>query len=119
MLRILPESKGNLVAVQASEKLTAEDYHDTWAPALKAADDKHGSVRALLYADETFKGWEAKALWEDAKLGLTMGTDFDKVAIVGGPQWVDVLVEILGHLIKGAVKTFQSGDLDEAYDWIR
>lgn len=35
MLRILPESKGNLVAAQASGKLTAEDYHDVWAPKLQ------------------------------------------------------------------------------------
>ncbi len=119
MLRILPESTGNLVAAQASEKLTADDYHEVWAPRLKKVDEEHGSVRALLYADETFDGWEAKALWEDAKLGLTIGTDFDKVAIVGAPQWVDVMVEVMGHLLKGAVKTFPSGKLAEAYDWIR
>lgn len=119
MLRILPESKGNLVAAQASEKLTAEDYHEVWAPKLKEVDDAHGSVRALLYLDETFKGWEPKAIWEDAKLGLTISTDFDKMAIVGGPHWVDVLAELIGSLMKSSVKTFRSGELDEAYDWIR
>ncbi len=104
---------------QASEKLTAQDYHDAWAPKLKSVDDEHGSVRALLYADETFKGWEATALWEDAKLGLTMGTDFDKVAIVGGPRWIDAFAGVMGKLLKGSVKTFPTGELDEAYEWIR
>jgi hypothetical protein len=119
MIRILSQSEGNLVVAQASQKLTGEDYAETWAPLLRDAIAKHGTVRALLYLDETFEGWEVQALWEDAKLGLENANDFEKIALVGGSDWLDTIVEWVGHLLKGSVKTFPAGALEEALDWIR
>jgi hypothetical protein len=119
MIEILPESKGNLVAAKASAKLTQDDYEEVWVPALRKAIKEHGKVRSLLYLDETFQGWEAGALWEDAKLGFQNRDDFEKVAVVGGAQWVEMAVKLIAPLMEGAVKTFPTGSLQEAYDWIQ
>jgi len=119
MLEILPESQDDLVAVRAGGKLSAEDYTKVWLPKLEKEIRKHGKVRALLYLDETFDGWEVGAMWEDAKFGLGHADDFEKVALVGAPQWVESVVGLIGHLMEGSVKSFAAGGLDEAYSWIK
>jgi len=36
MIKVLPESHGNILGVMASEKLTDEDYKNIWVPQLEA-----------------------------------------------------------------------------------
>lgn len=119
MIEILPESTGNLVAVKMGGTLTADDYTEVWVPRLREAIEEHGKVRALLYLDETFDGWEAKAMWEDAKFGLAHFTDFEKIAVVGGADWVGKVSEFFGKLMPAAVKAFPAGSLEEACEWIK
>ena len=119
VIEILPESQGDLVAARASGKLTADDYTKVWLPRLEQEIRTHGKVRALLYLDETFDGFEIGAMWEDAKFGLSHADNFDKVAVVGAPEWVDICVGLVGHLMKGSVKSFPAGSLEEAHSWIK
>jgi SpoIIAA-like len=51
---------------------------------------EHGSARILLFMDE---GFEAGAAWEDLKYGFSRlktaaKGKFEKVAIVGGSEWL-------------------------------
>lgn len=119
MIRILPQSKGDILGVQASDKLSTSDYRDIWIPKLKEIITEHGKVRALLYLDETFQGWEPAAMLYDAQFGITHANDFDKIAIVGGPEWIEWAVKLLGHFIKGKIKTFPGGHLEDAWNWIK
>ena len=119
MIEILPESEGNLVAIRAGGKLTADDYTKSWLPRLRDAIESHGKVRALVYLDETFDGFEVGALWEDTKFGLSHADDFEKVAVVGAPKWVDAVVGLVDHLTSGSLKSFPAGSLEEAWSWIK
>lgn len=119
MIEIMDESEGSLVVARASGRISADDYTEVWLPALQKAIDAHGRIRALLYMDETFDGWELGAMWEDAKFGLGRMDDFEKVALVGAPEWVDKIVDLTGQLTKIAIKTFETGSLDEALEWLR
>jgi hypothetical protein len=119
MMRVLPESEGNILGVQASGKMTEADYNETWIPKLKEIVQTHGSVRALLYMDETFDGWGLAALWEDAKFGLKQADDFEKIAVVGGPDWVRNAVKLFGGFMKGDIKSFAGNELGEAWSWIK
>ncbi len=119
MIRILPNSEGCILGVQASEKLTDSDYRDIWIPKLEALIESHGKVRALLYMDETFKGWEPAAIFDDAQFGLRHAGDFEKIAIIGGPEWIESGTKLLRYFIKGKIKVFQRGELDDAWNWIK
>lgn len=119
MIEVLPESEGNVLGVRASDTLTDDDYRNTWIPRLEALIQKHGQVRALLYMDEGFKGWSAGALWDDARFGVRHASDFDKVAVVGGPDWAAWGARLVGHLMKGDVKSFPGDQLQPAWDWIK
>ena len=114
MIEILPESSGNLVAARATGTLTGDDYAAVWEPRLRQAIEEHGKVRVLLYLDEAFDGWDAGAMWEDAKFGLAHFNDFEKIAVVGGEEWVGKVVDLFGKLMPAAVKSFPTGSLEQA-----
>lgn len=119
MISILPESDGSILGVRATARLTDSDYTDIWVPAMAAIIDKYGKVRALLYMDAGFEGWEASAFWDDATFGLKHNDDFEKIAIVGGPTWVRWSIKLMIPFLKCQVKMFRNSQLENAWGWIR
>jgi hypothetical protein len=119
VIKLLPETEGSLIAVQISGRLTAEDYEQAWIPRLNDAVEQHGKIRIVVYIDETFDGWDAAALWEDTKFGLTHIREIDKMALVGGPEWIGKLTDLFGSLVPGSYKSFEVGELEDAYAWVK
>lgn len=119
MIRLMPRSEGKVLGIQASEKLTDEDYTQTFGPALEKVIEAHGGVRMLLYMDESFSGWEPSALLDDAKLGLKNLNAFEKVAVVGGPDWVGWSVNLFKPFFRGEIRVFEGDELEEAWGWIQ
>jgi hypothetical protein len=121
---VMNESIGNVLGIRATGKLTDDDYKETWLPKLEQLLGEHGSVRVLLYMDQTFEGFETGAMWEDAKFGFshiaaTARGKFEKVAIVGGSKWYRRFGEIFGHLMPGEVEGFEASDLHKAWEWVK
>ncbi len=119
MIKLLPETEGNLVAIQMSGRLTGDDYEREWAPRVRQAIEQHGKVRVLVYLDETFEGWDVSAIWQDTKFGFANMAGIEKAAIVGGPEWMGKLAELVGAVIPGEYKSFDTGDLAEAFAWVK
>lgn len=66
------------LSLKAQGKLTHKDY-ETITPMINAAlgEVKFPRVNALV--DETeLEGWEVRAAWDDLKLGLKHGNEFEK-----------------------------------------
>ncbi|MBI9109706.1 STAS/SEC14 domain-containing protein [Maridesulfovibrio ferrireducens] len=118
MIEIMPESKGRMLAVRASKKLTESDYAEVWIPALQKVIEEHKSANVLLYMDENFEGWELKAMWEDAKFGFAHRNDFNKIAIAGGPAWVEWGSKIASALINCELKIYEPEKLSESLIWV-
>lgn len=118
-IEILSESEGNLLGVRARDKLTAEDYEQIWIPRIEKLIEEHGSVRLLLFMGEDFGGWELGAAWDDAKFGVRYGDRCEKIAVVGGPKWVERGSNLVGHFLKGEVRTFPSEALPDAWTWLK
>lgn len=117
MIDIMPESTKRMLAVKATGTLTDNDYTEVWIPALQKIIDEYESANVLLYMDEDFKGWDMKAMWEDAKFGYKHRNDFAKIAIVGGPTWVTWGLKIGEFMLDSEVKTYESTQLQEALEW--
>ena len=113
------ESKAKVLWLRASGKLTGQDYEEVLIPRLEEAIRDHGKVRLLFHLDQDFQGWELGAMWDDAKFGLQHRRDFDKIAVVGGPRWVDAVVKIFVPLMEGEVRTMLPEQLAEAWEWIQ
>lgn len=119
MLTVMPETQGNLLGLQATGRLTDQDYKEVLIPRIEQIVAESGKARLVFYMDENFEGWDLHALWDDAKWGIAHKNDFEAIAVVGGPKWVQWGVRLDAHFIPGAVKTFPVDQLTQAWEWAR
>ncbi|MCP4328450.1 MAG: STAS/SEC14 domain-containing protein [Alphaproteobacteria bacterium] len=118
MIELLPLRGDNVVGIRASGTLSADDYETVWIPALRNAIAEHGAVRALMFMDESFEGWSAEAMWDDAKFGLNHIREVERIALVGGPEWVRKAGRLMAHFIPAEVRIFDADELDDAISWV-
>jgi len=104
------------VELKAIGRLSHEDYQ-TLTPMLESAiaGIDHPEINVLIDATD-FEGWEMRALWDDFKLGLKHGKEFQKMAIVGNKKWMSYAVKIGSWFIAGNAKKFD--DITEAIVWL-
>ena len=105
------------LSFKAIGTLTHEDY-EAITPlidnALKGIKKPH--INALVDITE-FDGWEPRAAWDDFKIGLKYGFDFDKIAIYGKNRLLEYGLKITSWFMGGEVKSFDTQE--EALEWLR
>ena len=105
------------LSLKAVGKLTHADY-EIINPMIDSAlvGIKTPRIKVLVDGSE-LEGWELRAAWDDFKLGLKHGGEFDKIAIFGNKKWQEYSAKIGSWFISGEVKYFE--DLNEALSWIQ
>ena len=105
-----------VVSIKATGKLTHEDY-ELLNPVIDSAlrEFKGSKLKVLLDATE-FEGWELKAAWDDFKIGLKHGKDFEKIAIIGNKKWQEYATKISSWFTSGEVKFFDT--YEDAIRWL-
>jgi hypothetical protein len=117
-ISILPQSKGNVIGVDAVGKVYPEDYEELLRPTFLKAIDEYGSIRLLFRADK-FRGWSNPlSLLQDAKTMLRVRRHLDKVATVTSPGWKHLLTRISNPFIQGEARAFNLEDEDKAWQWL-
>jgi hypothetical protein len=114
----MKESEGNIAGIRVAGTLHQRDY-EMLIPRLENLFAEHGKLRVLFLAEPDFKGWDLSAAWQDAALGFQHAADFERLAVVGAPEWVEWCVRLSAFLFKGDVRIFAQDELQEAWDWIR
>ena len=113
------ERTGNdfFLSLKASGKLTHEDYNKI-NPMIDSAIQgvKEPKVKVFIDGSE-LEGWELRAAWDDFKLGLKHGSEFDKIAIFGNKKWQEYSAKIGSWFLSGEVKYFE--DADTALTWLQ
>jgi len=118
MIEIMPESHDNILGARAIGKLTDDDYKNVLIPRMEELAEEHGNARFLFFLDEGFEGWEPEAAWDDAKFGVKLQKGLERMAVVGGPKWVEWGMKLDNYITHTEVKTFPTDELQEAWDWI-
>ena len=117
-LSIGVETSGELVLITltAVGRLTHQDYQ-TITPMIESAlaAVKHPRVRMLVDGRE-WEGWEPRAAWDDLKLGLSRGNDFEKIAIIGNKSWQELSAKVGSWFIAGDMRYFT--DYKAALPWL-
>jgi len=105
------------LSLKAVGKLTHDDY-EVITPIIDSAmnEIKEPKVKVLIDGTE-MEGWELRAAWDDFKLGLKHGSEFEKIAIYGNKNWQEITAKIGAWFISGEVKYFEN--LDDALLWLR
>lgn len=118
MIDILPESHDNVIGIKASGKVTDRDYKEVIIPKLDDVLSRYDKGSFLYYLSDEFEGFELGAMWDDLKYAGSHHKKFDKIALVGGPKWIDWTSKVCGHLVDCEIKTFEDEQLDTAWQWL-
>ncbi|MGK0498593.1 MAG: hypothetical protein ACJAYG_000224 [Oceanicoccus sp.] len=73
-------------------------------------------IKVLVDALE-FNGWELRAAWDDLKLGLKHGREFEKIALVANKRWEKMMAKVGGWFIAGDMQSFD--DNKQAIKWLQ
>ena len=117
MFRIIEGMPPDVLAIEATGKITHEDYHNTLIPKAEAMMAK-GPIRMLYVIGKQFAGFELEALWDDGKLGLKHWHDFSHIAVVADQPWLRAAVAVFTPFFHGDVRMFRLTELDTAKTWI-
>ena len=119
MIEIMPETEGNVLVVKATEKLTVGDYEEVFIPKINRLIEEYGKVRVVVLLAENFSGWEIGAAWDDAAFGIQHRNGFEKMAVVGGPKWVQWATKISAHFMNGQAAVYDIPDFQSAVAWVK
>jgi hypothetical protein len=118
MLKRIIDLPDNVLGIEASGKVTAEDYQTVLVPELESMLRKIKKVRLLYVLGDTFDGYTGAAAWQDAKVGLTHLTQFDRIAVVTDVDWIRNSVKVFGFAMPAEVHIFAVDDLRQAREWV-
>ncbi|WP_105102264.1 STAS/SEC14 domain-containing protein [Microbulbifer pacificus] len=106
-----------MLAMHVRGKLEHQDY-ETLVPMLESAiaGMQHPKIDVLMDMRE-LDGWEIRAAWDDLKLGLKHGRQFNRVAMVGNKSWQETATKIGGWFIGGEARFFE--DRAPALAWLQ
>lgn len=118
MIRLLQDLPPNVIGLEASGKVTSDDYEETIVPSIEKKQDQFDKVRLLYLLGQGFEGYEAGAVWEDAKLAFKHPRSWEKIALVSDESWIGHAAGLFSWMIPGEVKVFATRDAEQARSWV-
>lgn len=118
MIETIPGLPEGVLGFSARGAVTANDYETVIIPALEAQFARRKKVSFLYQLGPEFTGFEVAAMWDDAKLGLTHFTEWEKLAVVTDVPWIRITIEAFALAMPGRVRVFHDDELAEAMRWI-
>jgi hypothetical protein len=116
MIEPVPSPDG-VLAFRAVGRVEKADYDDVLEPAVDAMVADRGELRLVYVLGEEFEGYAASAGLEDAKLGIGHLSKWRRIAVVTDRDWVRNSVAMLGWMMPGDVRTFDTMELEQALRW--
>ena len=118
MLTIIEGLPSDVMGIEATGKVTHEDYHKTLIPKAEAMMSK-GPIRMLYVIGKEFRGFELEALWDDGAFGFKHWHDFSQIAVVSNHAWLRAAVRMFKPFFDGELRLFRLSDLPAAKDWLK
>ncbi len=115
---ILEGFPADVLAIEAHGLIDREAYEKTLMPLVAERIGREGRIKLLYIIGQDFEGFTAGAAWDDARLGLLHPGDFARIAVVTDVEWVRFGVKLFAPLMRGRVRLFGLGELEEARNWI-
>lgn len=105
------------LSLKAVGKLTHEDYEKI-NPMIDSALEGVTDPKVKVFIDGSeLEGWELRAAWDDFRLGLKHGSEFDRIAIFGNKKWQSYAAKMGSWFIAGEVRYFE--DSEAAIAWLQ
>jgi SpoIIAA-like len=117
MFKFIEGLPQNVIAIEATGKVTHEDYQQVLIPKAEAMMAQ-GPVRMLYVIGEAFTGFELEAMWDDGAFGLKHWRDFSHIAVVTDHAWLRATIGMFKPFFHGEIRLFMLSELPAAKDWI-
>lgn len=117
MLTFIEGMPQNVLAVEATGKITHEDYQNILIPRAEAMMAK-GPIRVLYVVGREFAGFELEALWDDTAFGLRHWHDFSRIGVATDLPWLRAAVAMFRPFFRGEVRLFALAETSAAKAWI-
>jgi hypothetical protein len=118
MFKLIEGLPPDVLAIEASRKVTNKDYRETLIPKAAAMLAK-GPIRMLYVIGANFMGFELEALWDDSAFGFRHWHDFRRIAFVNDHAWLNATINMFKPFFLGEVRLFKVAELPAAKDWIK
>ena len=118
MLERIQGLPDNVLGFEAKGEVTGADYESVLIPAVEEVLTRHKKIRCLYHIGREFENFDAKAMWDDAKVGLQHLTAWERVAIVTDVGWIRTAMKVFGFVVPGDVRIFNNSELEVARKWV-
>jgi len=115
-MQLKAENGGKILVVNVSGTLVKADY-ESFVPEFDRLIKHHDKLRVLFDMTD-FHGWEARAAWEDIKLGVKYFADINRLAMVGENKWEHIMATLSKPFTKAAIRYFDHANATEARQWL-
>lgn len=117
MYRILDGSENGTFGIRVESKLSSEEY-DLLNGYLEHLMQEVGS-KNILCDMANFEGVNGQALWEEMSCQLRNLRDYERIAVVGDPGWLEGRTTVLESGRQTQLKIFTPDQTDEAWHWVK
>ena len=113
----LERSDGEFMLIMRVRGKLSHDDYQSLVPMLESAiaEVEHPKINVFFDARE-MEGWEPRAAWDDLKLGVKHGREFNRIAMLGNRQWQEWAARVGSWFIGGEARFFE--DEAEAMAWL-
>lgn len=118
MIEQITDLPAGVLGFRARGQVTAADYENVLVPDVEAAFALKKKLRMLYHAGEDFTGFDAGAMWDDAKLGIRHFSGWERVALVTDVSWLRAAAKAMGFAVPGEFRLFANAELAQAREWL-
>jgi len=118
MLLPIGELPDNVLGFEARGEVTRAEYKTILMPAVENMLCRYGSVRFLYHLGDKFTEFDARAIWDDAKVGLQHINVWERVAVVTDVGWIRMAMKLFGIFVPGHVRILGNDEFAEARQWV-
>lgn len=118
MITLMENLPDNVLGMIADDMVTGEDYETVVIPAVDNMLKDNEKIRAIYVTAPGFKGYGPAAMWDDAKIGFTHLTAWEKIAVVTDVDWLRMMLNAFGFMMMGHLRLFKGDELEEAEAWV-
>lgn len=106
------------VGFRAHGQVTAADYENIIVPDVEAAFALNRKLRMLYVTAEDFTGFDAGAMWDDAKLSMRHFSGWERIALVTDVTWLRSTAAAFAFAVPAEFRLFHAAEIDEATRWM-
>ena len=117
MIQVISNMSVGTIGLQASGKVSEEDYRDVLVPTINAALEQ-GKVRLLVRARGRGRLQARPRVVRHQDVVQEPQGIRERLAIVSDVDWLENAVKAFGWLMPGKVKVFESDDVRDAKQWL-